>query len=672
MKPTAFISVKLTIALILGILISYCLSIAPFLAMGIFGSCLLVLLGLLRFNKTRSSAVYGFMAIMTAIGLGILSLSLSQPRNMTAHYSKSVVADSSLWVFQVHEVLKASEYSNRYILKVLSVDGNKVGGKVLGSISRDSPGPLEVDDILLSRGQVNPILPPSNPAQFGYDAYMEKLGVYDQIRLEPNTFIHVKNGPVTPHGWASHWRNQLLSQLRPVIAPAELGVVQALLLGQRNDLDTALYNDYKNAGAVHILAVSGLHIGIILLILQFLLRPLEALPKGKSMAMAAVLLLLWGYAFFTGLSPSVVRAVTMFSFLTYALYLNRPTSIFNIMALSMFFILVVNPLFLFQAGFQMSYAAVFAIVWIYPLLQRFWRPRSWLLKKGWQLLSVSLAAQVGVLPISLYYFQQFPGLFFITNLLIVPFMGIILGVGLLVMVLAAFQSLPLSLAASYNTLIKAMNTVVHWVAQQDDFIFDRISIDLLTLVLLYLLLYFLITGLVEKTFKPILRLSLCVLALQLWLLYDAYSTTTKESFMILHQTANTALLHQTGRTLTIMAADRERIKPLAANISLKNRIEKEQYLPIPHAFTLGQQSWVVLDSTGVYPPKMETPPHLLLSQSPRINMERLLDSMQPLVVIADGSNYKSFVARWKESCKIRQIPFHSTSEDGAFIRQLQP
>jgi competence protein ComEC len=132
------------------------------------------------------------------------------------------------------------------------------------------------------------------------------------------------------------------------------------------------------------------------------------------------------------------------------------------------------------------------------------------------------------------------------------------------------------------------------------------------------------------------------------------------------------LLHQTGRTLTVMAADRERIKPLAANISLNNRIEKEQYLPIPHAFILGQQSWVVLDSTGVCPPKMETPPHLLLSHSPRINMERLLDSLQPLVVIADGSNYKSFVARWKESCKIRQIPFHSTSEDGAFIRQLQP
>jgi len=166
MKPTAFISVKLTIALILGILISYYLSITPFLALGIFGSCLLVLLGILWFGKARSSVVFGFMAIITTIGLGMLSLSLSQPRNTAAHYSNSIVDDSSLWVFQVHEVLKATEYSNRYILKVLSVNGGMVDGKVLGSLSQHSTGPWEVDDILWYQGRLNPILPPPNPAQF--------------------------------------------------------------------------------------------------------------------------------------------------------------------------------------------------------------------------------------------------------------------------------------------------------------------------------------------------------------------------------------------------------------------------------------------------------------------------------------------------------------------------
>lgn len=119
----------------------------------------------------------------------------------------------------------------------------------------------------------------------------------------------------------------------------------------------------------------------------------------------------------------------MFSFVAYAFYLNRPNNTYNILALSMFFILLVfNPLLLFDVGFQMSYAAVFAIVWIYPLLQKFWNPKKWLLKYVWQLLSVSIAAQIGVLPISLYYFHQFPGLFFYIQLIDCAFFRIDFGI----------------------------------------------------------------------------------------------------------------------------------------------------------------------------------------------------------------------------------------------------
>ncbi len=168
-------------------------------------------------------------------------------------------------------------------------------------------------------------------------------------------------------------------------------------------------------------------------------------------------------------SPSVVRAVTMFSFVAYALFLNRPTSIVNILALSVFAILLIHPMFLFQVGFQMSYAAVFAIVWIYPILMKLWNPRHWFLKKGWQLFSVSLAAQAGVLPISIFYFHQFPGLFFLSNILIVPFLGILLGLGLLVIILSAINMLPNSIAIFYNLLLKTMNDVVQWVGKQEHF-----------------------------------------------------------------------------------------------------------------------------------------------------------------------------------------------------------
>ena len=119
-----------------------------------------------------------------------------------------------------------------------------------------------------------------------------------------------------------------------------MGVIQALLLGQRNEITAEIDTDYKDAGAYHILALSGLHIGILLGLLHFLLRPLELLPKGRTIKLIVIVLLLWAFALLAGLSASILRATTMFSFVAYALYLNRPTSHFNILALSLFFILL--------------------------------------------------------------------------------------------------------------------------------------------------------------------------------------------------------------------------------------------------------------------------------------------------------------------------------------------
>ena len=140
---------------------------------------------------------------------------------------------------------------------------------------------------------------------------------------------------------AAKIRNHIIEKLKKEnFGTEELGVIQALLLGQRNEITSEIDADYKNAGAYHILALSGLHIGILLGLLHFLLKPLELLPKGRTVKLVVIVVLLWGFALLAGLSASILRAVAMFSFVAYALYLNRPTSNFNILALSLFFILL--------------------------------------------------------------------------------------------------------------------------------------------------------------------------------------------------------------------------------------------------------------------------------------------------------------------------------------------
>jgi len=264
------------------------------------------------------------------------------------------------------------------------------------------------------------------------------------------------------------------------------------LLGQRQDISKEIYNSYTKAGAIHILAVSGLHVGIILLLLNFVFKPIEYVKHGKVYKTIILVLILWSFAVIAGLSASVVRAVSMFTIVAIAMNLNRPTNVYNTLAISMFFLLLFKPTFLFDVGFQLSYLAVFAIVIIQPMLYNLWRPKYFLFKFLWGIFTVTIAAQFGIIPVSLFYFHQFPGLFFISNLVIIPFLGTILGFGIIIIGLSLLNILPEFLAAIYGNIIGLMNTFVGWVSNQESFLFKNISFNIEQVFISYLLLILII------------------------------------------------------------------------------------------------------------------------------------------------------------------------------------
>jgi competence protein ComEC len=428
-----------------------------------------------------------------------------------------------------------------------------------------------------------------------------------------------------------------------------------------------LYQDYKDAGAVHILAVSGLHIGILLLIIRFFLKPLMSFRFGRNTSMIVALLILWIYALFTGVSPSVVRAVAMFSFITYALYLNRPTAAINILALSFLAILLIQPKYLFQVGFQLSYSAVFAIGWIYPLLIRFWRPRNGFIKRLWKLFAVSLSAQLGVLPLCLYYFHQFPGAFLISAMLIIPFLGVLLGSGILLVLLASIKSLPDSLALVYNQMIRTMNELIGYIASQENFIIRQIPMDRPGLLLLFVIIILLVLSLQKKKFVYLCFLGISIAGFQGWNLYLLHMNGQKDEVIILHQVASTALLYQKGHVLSVMTNDSVKIKTLVENFELNRLIHSTKSIPVPNSFYLGQDQWLLLDSSGVLPPVKNHIRGLILTQSPRIHLGRILEQNCPDRIIADGSNYPDDISRWRSTCQKYGIPFYSTTEKGALL-----
>jgi len=234
----------------------------------------------------------------------------------------------------------------------------------------------------------------------------------------------------------------------------------------------------------------------------------------------------------------------MFSIVAIALNLKRPTNIYNTLAISMFVILLIKPLFLFDVGFQLSYLAVFSIVAIDPFLFRLWQPKNKIISFYWHTLTITIAAQFGIIPVSLFYFHQFPGLFFISNLIIIPFLGVILGFGILVILLAVLNSLPQNIADAFGWVISLMNKFVNWVSKQDAFLFKDIAFSLLYVIVSYVLITTFFKLIFKRSYSNLKLFLIAILVAQVAFIYQAFNKPSNE-FIVFHKSRFSLL----GKTL---------------------------------------------------------------------------------------------------------------------------
>jgi competence protein ComEC len=606
--------------------------------------------------------------------LGILIYNTHNQSNFKNHYSWYISEEKlneTPIVFKIRERLKSGNYNDKYIIDILKVNGKKVNGKSLLNIKKDSAKHLhKIDDVLLMNAIFRVVNKPANPNQFDYGKYLGKQYVYHQLFIQNTSVLTLKSERSSIFGYADAIRTHINKKLENYnFKPEELAIINALILGQRQDMSKDIYNSYTDAGAIHILAVSGLHVGLILLLLTVGLKPIEQLKNGKIIKVVLILILLWSFAIIAGLSASVTRAVTMFSIVAIAMHKKRPTNIFNTLAISIFVLLLVKPMFLFDVGFQLSYAAVLAIVSIQPLLYKLWQPPWKLMDYFWQILTVTVAAQFGVVPLSLYYFHQFPSLFFISNLAIIPFLGVILGLGILIIILAVLNALPQFFADLYGYIISGMNTVVSWVSQQEAFLFKNISINELQVFACYLLIVTLTFWYKKPNFKRLAFALISILCLQSAWLFTKYQNSNNE-FIIFHKNRKTLIAQKTKVSLHTyhnfdsISWSRDKI---ITNFNVGNFITTNTLDTLKSIYTFKNKTILIIDSLGIYRVTSFKPDFVLLCNSPKINIDRMIDSINPKYIIADGSNYTSYVNRWKQTCLKRKLPFHHTGKKGAFI-----
>lgn len=622
------------------------------------GTCGISVIAWLIRPRLGSLWIAGAVALL--LGYGNVRMQDQSKRN--GHYLSADLSQRQLFSATLSESMRASQRYDRYVADVTHIGGRPACGKILIGIPRTAKSRYLPGDRIVFSGQARTNGPPQNPGQFEYGSYLSKKSIYATMYLKEGEWARAGAPVFTLRRAIAQLHRRVETRLRTGgMHETELQVLMALLLGKQQDIPRETLQDYQYAGAVHILSVSGLHVGLMLGFVHFALGGLPRTRRWNGFRFIIALLFLWGFATLAGLSPSVVRSATMFSFVAADTLWRRDGNILHTLFLSMLLILLVEPSFLFDAGFQLSYLSLFFIVWLQAFFDRLLRPRNRILRYFWNLLTVSFSAQLGVLPLSLYYFHQFPGSFFLTNLIVLPALGIIMAGGLLAVVLAASNVLPEWLCSAMDTLIHLMNSVIHYMAGLDVLVFRDIPFDRLLLVTSYAMVFTISALLLKRQFSRWLWAGISVVSLQSAVFVNQLKASEAE-FIVLNLSRRTELIERKGAQAIIHGVKDSDVNASKAYL-MANFVTRAKWRAPGHLYYLAGRKIFRMDSTAVIAGE---PDVLILTQSPKINLERLLYKVKPEIVIADGSNFKSAVARWKATCEKRKIPFHATAEKGFY------
>lgn len=323
---------------------------------------------------------------------------------------------------------------------------------------------------------------------FDYQRYCALKNIHFQVFLKPSEFVHLKGERTSPVSrFLFKTQEWVISVLRKNISgDKECGLAEALLIGYKNDLDKNLIQAYSNTGVVHVVAISGLHLGLIYTMLNIICQPF----KRKILRPLIILAGLWMFSLLAGGAPSVLRSAVMFSTMVIGEMVSRKSSVLNSLAISAFFLLSYDPYWLWDLGFILSYSALLSIVLFMKPIYHIYMTENKIIDTVWKLNAVTISAQILTLPVLIYNFNQFPNLFLITNFLAVPLSGIILTGEIILCAVYFMEPVALMVGKLLSYLIKLMNGIVVYT---DSFPFSstkNIHINFVQVVLLYVFIGF--------------------------------------------------------------------------------------------------------------------------------------------------------------------------------------
>jgi competence protein ComEC len=514
-----------------------------------------------------------------------------------------------------------------------------------------------------------------NPDGFDYASYLKRQGVGATCYISSGRWQFTgRNGAFSIRREADKWRNYLLDIYRKFdIKGDEFAVLAALTLGYTDDLQPDLRASYSATGAMHILSVSGMHVGVVYVVMAFLLGFLNKTQRQKVFKTVFIMLFLWAYAFLSGLSAAVIRATLMFSFVAFATCLERKSQIYNTIFISMLIMLLYNPDFLYDVGFQLSYSAVLSIIFFQPMVDKLYNPTNKLSRFTWEMFSVSIAAQLGTTPFTLYYFQQFPNYFLITNFIAIPLSSLViyLAMGLLMISFIPYLSIAVGFVLKWSLWL--LNFVIVTI-QNLPYSVSHISLDIKQTTVFFLAIFCLSGYYFSKKFAPLFIGLLSLLVTCLFSVQRNYQTLTSKRMIVFAGQINTHINFINRNKNYVYSTDSVEIERIAKTYWQNKKLERPYYLHKTDWFSEGFAYYGgsrILILTNDFLKKKTTPiplelDYLIIGNRLKPRIEQLLECVHPRKIIVDKSISGWYTENIRQMCKKKRIDFYSVTDQGAY------
>jgi competence protein ComEC len=657
--------VRIVFAFIAGILLAFSFPLKPVVGLEIFVFVLLVFIALYFIAQQRKS---GFLFSLS----GIAGMSCFIMAGWTVTEIRTAKNDPDHLLHKAGEITHYSGFLNDFLLEkptnfqtTLQLQKVRINGKWQAAeglvqisfrkekgLKRPSYG-----NVLVVKGSPKLVSAPLNPGQFDYRKYLATHNIYHQQYLYPGQFTVIGQYIQNPAMALSIRLRQNLDKIFRQLVPThrEYGIASALVLGIKDELDNEIKATYSNTGTMHVLAVSGLHVGLVFSILSFGLKRMRSTIGHRIFSAFLVLSIVWAYAFITALSPSVLRAAVMFTFVMTAQVLQRRPNMYNTLAVTAFVLLCFNPYFLLDVGFQLSFLAVIAIVYLQPRLYKLLNFDGYVADKVWALTCVSLSTIILYVGLAVLFFGW------------VPYLGMLLG-------------------KLMQGLLWIMNEAMIWLERLPVALINRIPFSGLQAILFYGFILLLLVFMARPKLK-FLTLACCFLGALSFIQIENAKAVDQQKQLVIFSVPNQTVWAFLGPETTVLAdsnflnnkqAIAFNLEPslLTAGTKQVNLRPWNQLKPdlMPVKNINGQCLLVwrgkrILALSAPLKQDLKTPlevDYLVLQKNVWISAEKLQRNFRCRKIIFDSSN-SSWFCRWLgKQLQKEGLPYHDVAAQGAF------